>query len=233
MKLKSLLFIGMATITLATASFAADRRASFEPQNEPPAAAPTETPKTALGGTNWLEALGVSDDVYGNLTSRLSGVQASIEKALRMTNDAVAAEALEQAIASYEDLGNGQLKDIGSKLGELADAYQLKQKNMEDFQRTASPANAVCYGQSAARFRKLREDLQTRAGDLESIRAQIKRNAAAFRERKAYFVSLIELKAGEELREAVDNLVVSLRGVEKEISTALSAPLSDAAAKRS
>src|SRR5581483_6630663 len=100
------------------------------------------TPKTVLGGTNWLEAIGVSSHTYSDLVARLQAANSAITNALMLTNDALAGQALDEALAAYQDLSQGQLEAMQGKLAQLATAYDAKSQKMEADERSSSLENA-------------------------------------------------------------------------------------------
>lgn len=208
---------------------ASDVDSTFEPSTSLEAPAVT-SPHTVFGGTNWLEAIGVSSRSYSNLVNRLLAANSAITNALMLTNDTLAGQALDEALAAYQDLSDGQLKAMQGKLAELASAYDAKSQKMEADERASSLENARLYRHSAMAFERLRDGYRLKATDLESIRNDIEHNVEQFRQRRDYYVSIIQIHAGDEVLDAVSKVVEALRTVQGEIATTLGAPL-DAAKK--
>src|ERR1700756_1501474 len=120
MKMNTLLAIVGSAAFLACAGVAeaSDVDSTLEPSaslNAPAAS----TPRTVLGGDNWLEAIGVSSHAYSNLVVRLMAANNAITNALMLTNDVLAGQALDEALGAYQDLSEGQLKAMQGKLAEL------------------------------------------------------------------------------------------------------------------
>jgi hypothetical protein len=188
--------------------------------------------KTVLGGTNWLESIGVSSFSYSNLVSRLLAANSAITNALMLTNDVVAGQALDEALAVYQDLSEEQLKNMQAKLSQLAEAYDGKSQKMEADERDTSVENARLYRGSAQAFERLRDGYRLKANDIQSIRNDIQHNAEQFRQRRDYYISIIQIHAGDQVLEAVSKVVEALREVQGEIATTLTAPLETNLAKK-
>lgn len=188
--------------------------------------------KTVLGGTNWLESIGVSASSYSNLVSRLLAANTAITNALMLTNDVVAGQALDEALSVYQDLSEDQLKNMQAKLGQLAEAYDAKSQKMEADERDTSVENARLYRGSAQAFERLRDGYRLKENDIQSIRNDIQHNAEQFRQRRDYYISIIQIHAGDQVLEAVSKVVEALRAVQGEIATTLTAPLETTMAKK-
>src|SRR5665213_3997311 len=234
MKLHFVLPVVAMAACLTTASLrASDFKTAQDLSTSPSALSLGDIPqKTALGGTNWLEAIGVSPSSYTNLVSRLLAANTAITNALMLTNDVVAGQALDEALAVYQDLSEEQLKNMQAKLGQLADAYDGKSRKMEADERDTSVENARLYRGSALAFDRLRDGYRLKANDIQSIRNDIQHNAEQFRQRRDYYVSIIQIHAGDQVLEAVSKVVEALRVVQGEIATTLTAPLVTAIAKK-
>ncbi len=232
MKLKSeFVVIGaVALLGLSGVAHASDVDSTLEPSTslEAPATSP---PKTVLGNTNWLEAIGVSNHTYSDLVTRLQAANSAITNALLLTNDALAGQALDEALSAYQDLSDGQLQSMQGKLAQLATAYDAKSQKMEADERASSLENARLYRHSAMAFERLRDGYRLKATDIQSIRNDIQHNVEQFRQRRDYYVSIIQIHAGDQVLDAVSKVVEALRAVQGEIATTLGAPL-DASAKK-
>jgi hypothetical protein len=190
----------------------------------------SSAPRTVLGGTNWLASIGVSNGTYSNLVTRLLAANSAITNALMLTNDALAGQALDEALGAYQDVSEGQLKAMQGKLAELATAYDAKSQKMEADERSSSLENARLYRHSAISFERLRDGYRLKATDIQSIRNDIQHNVEQFRQRRDYYVSIIQIHAGDQVLEAVSKVVEALRAVQGEIANTLGGPL-DATAK--
>ena len=144
----------------------------------------------------------------------------------------LARQALDEALGAYQDLSNGQLMNMQAKLAELAGAYDAKSQKMEADERGSSVENARLYRSSATAFERLRDGYRLKATDIQSIRNDIQHNVEQFRQRRDYYVSIIQIHAGDQVLDAVSQVVEALRAVQGEIASTLSAPLDATTAKK-
>jgi len=122
--------------------------------------------------------------------------------------------------------------NMQAKLAELAGAYDAKSQKMEADERGSSVENARLYRSSATAFERLRDGYRLKATDIQSIRNDIQHNVEQFRQRRDYYVSIIQIHAGDQVLDAVSQVVEALRAVQGEIASTLSAPLDATTAKK-